>query len=97
MIQESLPTSSFLLSLAGVLFKPLPMDLEGCLLVSSAEESAVLSRFSIGEETEEVLRRLLAAGAYRCIDRCLFLSRCLRGLVLRLKAFTVALGLEFRS
>lgn len=94
MIQESLPTSSSLLSLAGVLLKLLPMGLGGCLLVSSAEESAVLCRFPTGEETEELLRRLLAAGAYRCIDRCLFLSRCLPGLGLRLRALTAARGFE---
>ena len=48
------------------------------LLSSSAEESAViLRRFSTGEDTEDVLRLLLAAGAYRCIERCLFLSLCL--------------------
>lgn len=48
----------------------------GGLFASSSEESAVLRRFSTGEETEEVLRRLLAAGAYLCMERRLFLSRC---------------------
>ena len=34
-----------------------------CLFSSSAEESAILRRLSVGEDTEEVLRRLLPAGA----------------------------------
>lgn len=77
---ESLPTSSLAPAVAaetsaGKVDEAL-FDLGLlCLLSSSAEESAILRRLSAGEETEEeVLRLLLAAGAYRSIERCLFLS-----------------------
>ena len=43
------------------------------LASSSSEISALLSRFSIGEETEEVLR-LLLAGAYLWSERRRFRS-----------------------
>ncbi len=55
------------------------VDLGWCLFSSSAEESAILRRLSAGEDTEEVLRLLLPAGAYRSIERCLFLFLCLGG------------------
>lgn len=64
------------------------------LFASSSEESAVLCRFSTGEETEEVLRRLLAAGAYLSMDRRLFLSRCLGKLGPRPEASAGALLVE---
>ena len=35
------------------------------LVPSSAEESAIFRRFSLGEESEEVLRRRLGAGELR--------------------------------
>ena len=68
----------------------------GGLFVSSSEESAVLCRFSTGEETEEVLRRLLAAGAYLWIERRLFRSRCLGKLETLSGAFAGALLIECR-
>ena len=67
---ESLPTSS-LAPDASAGFGL--VDLGWCLFSSSAEESAILRRLSVGEDTEEELRRLLPAGAYRSIERCLFL------------------------
>src|SRR6266536_51300 len=46
-----------------------------CFVVASiSEESALLRRFSMGEETEDVFRRLRPAGAYLSNDRRLFLS-----------------------
>jgi hypothetical protein len=55
-----------------------------CFAVTSLseEESALLRRFSTGEETEEVFRRLRPAGAYLCNDRRLFLSLVGLGLLL---------------
>jgi hypothetical protein len=50
--------------------------------LSEEEESALLRRFSTGEETEEVFRRLRPAGAYLCNDRRLFLSLVRLGLLL---------------
>lgn len=47
---------------------------EGDRFAVSSSESAILCRFSVGTETEEVLRRLRAAGAYLSMDRRLFLS-----------------------
>lgn len=55
------------------------VDLGWCLFSSSAEESAILRRLSAGEDTEDELRLLLPAGAYRCIERCLFLFLSLGG------------------
>ena len=55
------------------------VDLGWCLFSSSAEESAILRRLSAGEDTEELLRLLLPAGAYRSIERCLFRFLCLGG------------------
>jgi len=89
LLYESLPTSSFPFVLGRMVcdFSELLLSRyrdDGCLLSSSAEESAVLRRLSTGEETDEVFRLLLPAGAYLSIDRCLFLSLRLLGLLLRL-------------
>jgi hypothetical protein len=51
------------------------------LLSSTSELSALLFLVSLGEETEDVLR-LLLAGAYLCIERRLFLSRLMLRLLL---------------
>lgn len=51
---------------------------------SFAEESAVLRRLSTGEDTDELLRPLLPAGAYLCKERRLFRSLCLGGVGLLL-------------
>lgn len=61
---------------------------------SPPEESAVLRRFSMGVDTEEVFRLLLPAGAYLCIERCLFLSLRLSGLGLLLMGTTAGLLLR---
>ena len=81
-MNQSLPTSSFAPEVADVSFGFGLVGMRLCLFSSSAEESAILRRLSAGEDTEEVLRRLLPAGAYRSIERCLFLSRCLGGVEL---------------
>ncbi len=82
---ESLPTSSLAPAVADTAAGKGLIDLRFCLLSSSAEESAILRRLAAGEEIEEVFRLLLAAGAYRSIDRCLFLSRCRTGVGLLLR------------
>ena len=73
---ESLPTSS----VAGLpsrivtsfgLMLLFEVDLCG-LRLSGVDESAFLRLLSSGEETEEVLRLRLPAGAYLSIDRRLF-------------------------
>lgn len=56
------------------------------MIPSSPEESAILRRFSLGEDIEELLRLLLPAGAYLCIERCRFLSLRLSGVRLLLGA-----------
>lgn len=48
----------------------------------------------MGEDTEEVFRLLLPAGAYLCIERCLFLSLRLSGLGLLLMGTTAGLLLR---
>ena len=58
------------------------------LVSSSAEESAILRRFSAGEETEEVLRLRLPPGTYLSSER--FLGRLGLGLLRR----TALLSLE---
>ena len=78
-MNHSLPTSSFAPEVADVSAGFGLVDLPLCLFSSSAEESAIFRRLSTGEDTEDVLRLLLAAGAYRSIERCLFLSLCLGG------------------
>lgn len=66
---KSLPTSS-----VGARFElAFGFSVFLSLLPSSAEESAILRRFSTGEETEEVLRLRRAPGTYLAIDR--FLGR----------------------
>ena len=78
-----LPTSSLAPAVADTSAGKGLTDL--CLLSSSVGDSAVLRRFPAGDETEEVLRLLLAAGAYLCIERCLFLSLCRTEVGLRLR------------
>ena len=82
---KSLPTSSLARPGAETLANGGLVDLRLCLLSSSAEESAILRRLSAGGETEEVLRLLLAAGAYLSMERCLFLSLCRTGVGLLLR------------
>ncbi len=87
-LHESLPTSSA--GAAG--FSGLELTGSGFIsLASSSAESAVLRRFSTGEETEEVLRLRLPPGTYRSIER--FLGRLGLGLLRR----TALLGLALRS
>ena len=74
------------------------------VVASISEESALLRRVSTGEETEEVFRRLRAAGAHLSKDRRLFLSLLGLGdlllslfLGLRLLPCFLGLGLSPRS
>lgn len=84
---ESLPTSSFLPARAfSALGLAVLSRLGASVIPSSPEESAILRRFSVGEDTEELLRLLLPAGAYLCIERCRFLSLLLSGVRLLLGA-----------
>ena len=85
-VYELLPTSSVLTNLAGAAGVSLTLltGSRGCLLSSSVEGSAVLRRFSTGEDTDDVFRLLLPAGAYLSIERCLFLSLRRSGLRLLL-------------
>lgn len=91
MVYLAVPTSCSLLSVSSTLFLaglwvPLrDLDLagptgDGDLLRSSSAISALLPLLSLGDETDEVLRRL--RGAYRSIDPLLF---PLRGLLVRLR------------
>ncbi len=89
---ESLPTSWVLCATVGVFFGLTLLGSGGFLLSSSAEESAILRRLSTGEDTEDVFRLLLPAGAYLCIERCLFLSLCLSGSGLALPVVRTGLG-----
>lgn len=92
----SLPTSWLLAGEFGASFGlALLVGSGACLFTSSPEESAILRRLSVGEDTDEVLRLLLAAGAYLCMERCLFLSFLLSGL--RVLFDAVTLGLMSRS
>ena len=89
---ESLPTSSLWSAEGCVAFGLALLAGAGArVFLSSPEESAVLRRFSTGEDTEEVLRLLLPAGSYLGIERCLFLSLRLSGLGLLLKARRIGL------
>ena len=80
MTYESLPTSACLSASAGRVFDLMPFG----SVSSSAEESAVLRRLSTGEDTDELLRLLLPAGAYLCKERRLLRSLCLGGVGLLL-------------
>ncbi len=91
-LYEALPTSWVLFARLGVFSGLVLLACGGFLLSSSAEESAVLRRLSTGEDTEDVLRLLLPAGAYLCIERCLFLSLCLSGPGLALVVVWAGLG-----
>ena len=79
-LYESLPTSSLL--------RATDAAASGCserasLPFSSPEESAILRRLSTGEDAEDVFLRLRPAGAYLSMERCLLLSLCRTGLLLR--------------
>jgi len=81
----SLPPVISTSSLAGLRVPLRDLDLarptgDGDLLRSSSSISALLPLLSLGDETDEVLRRL--RGAYRSIDPLLF---PLRGLLVRLR------------
>lgn len=89
---ESLPTSSLWSAEGCAAFGLAILVGAGAgVFLSSPEESAGLRRFSAGEDTEEVLRLLLPAGAYLGIERCLFLSLRLSGLRLLLRAPRIGL------
>ncbi|GAD99472.1 hypothetical protein PVAR5_8187 [Paecilomyces variotii No. 5] len=86
-VRSHLPTSSGLEVFSGPFssFELRRSAGEGDRFAISSSESAILCRFSVGTDTEEVLRRLRAAGAYLSMDRRLFLSVSLLGVRLRLR------------
>lgn len=57
----------------------------GDRLAASSSSSAILFRLSLGTDTEDVLRRLRATGAYLSMDRRRFLSLMRLWLRLRLR------------